>query len=224
MKSPSERSAQYALVNILVFPGLGSLRAGRWGAGIGQVTLVTAGSGMLLLWLYKELSQYYGQMFGDVKPEACGWIGATGGILFCISWLWAGVTSLSLFREAAKTRPAPPPVLPPRAPGPNDALKAPYVRAVKLDEAGILSAQATSPLWGRTGDVIARTFEFKDFVVAMKFVNAVAEAAENARHHPDVDIRWNKVTLALSTHDAGGLTERDFALARRCDALAAGTA
>ena len=56
----------------------------------------------------------------------------------------------------------------------------------------------------------------------MKFVNAVAAAAESAQHHPDIDIRWNKVTLALSTHDAGGLTEKDFALARHCDTLAAG--
>jgi len=50
-------------------------------------------------------------------------------------------------------------------------------------------------------------------------VNAVAEAAEKAWHHPDIDIRWNKVTLALSTHDAGGLTEKDFALAKEFDAL-----
>jgi 4a-hydroxytetrahydrobiopterin dehydratase len=55
----------------------------------------------------------------------------------------------------------------------------------------------------------------------MKFVNAVAQLAEQFQHHPDMDIRWNKVTLALTTHDAGGLAEKDFALARRCDALAA---
>ena len=53
----------------------------------------------------------------------------------------------------------------------------------------------------------------------MKFVNAVAVLAEQAQHHPDLDVRWNKVTLALTTHDAGGLTEKDFALARQCDAL-----
>jgi 4a-hydroxytetrahydrobiopterin dehydratase len=222
MKTSSERAAQYALVNILVFPGLGSLKAGRWVAGIGQVSTVTVGSGMLLLWLYKELSQYYGQMFGDVQPQACGWIGVTGGILFAISWLWAGITSISLFREAAKARPAPPPILAAQAPGPSDALKAPYIRAVKLDEAGIQSALATVPQWQRNGDIIARTFEFKDFVVAMKFVNAVAEEAEAMQHHPDIDIRWNKVTLALTTHDAGGLTDKDFALARYGDALAAG--
>jgi len=210
MKKPSERAAQYALVNILVFPGLGSLKAGRWWAGLGQICFVTAGSGMLLFWLYRVLSQYYGQMFGDVPPQASGWIGITGGILFGISWLWAGITSLSLFREAARARPAAPPVLPPKPPGPGDAI--------------IQSALATLPQWQRHGNIIARTFEFKDFVGAMKFVNTVAEAAENAQHHPDVDIRWNKVTLALSTHDAGGLTEKDFALARHCDALAAGTA
>jgi len=221
-KITSERSAQYALVNILVFPGLGSLKAGRWVEGIGQVGTVSAGTVMLLLWLYKDLTQYYGQMFGDVKPEAVGWIGATGGILFGISWLWAGITSLSLFREAAKTRPAPPPVLAGGMPGPSDAPKAPYVRAVKLDEAGIQSALATVPQWGRNGDMIARTYEFVDFVVAMKFVNAVAEIAEATQHHPDIDIRWNKVTLALTTHDACGLTEKDFSLARQSDALAAG--
>jgi 4a-hydroxytetrahydrobiopterin dehydratase len=54
----------------------------------------------------------------------------------------------------------------------------------------------------------------------MKFVNAVATLAEEAQHHPDIDVRWNRVTLALSTHDAGGLTEKDFTLARQCDALA----
>lgn len=211
MKKPSERAAQHALVNILVFPGLGSLRAGRWWAGIGQIGLVLAGSGLLLFWLFRVLSEYYGQMFGDVQPQRSnGWIGVTGGVLFVISWGWAGVTSLSLFREAAKAPPAPPPVLRAQPSGPGEAI--------------IQSALATLPQWRRNGRVIVRTFEFEDFVAAMKFVNAVAAAAELAQHHPDVDIRWNKVMLALSTHDAGGLTEKDFALARQCDALAAGTA
>jgi len=68
--------------------------------------------------------------------------------------------------------------------------------------------------------VIHRTYQFKDFPAAMKFVNAVARAAEKAWHHPDIDIRWNKVTLALTTHDAGGLTEKDFSLAAKFDRLA----
>jgi len=54
----------------------------------------------------------------------------------------------------------------------------------------------------------------------MKFVNSVAALAEQTQHHPDLDVRWNKVTLAFTTHDAGGLTNKDFALARECDELA----
>ena len=76
------------------------------------------------------------------------------------------------------------------------------------------------PAWARGRNTIRRTFEFADFPAAMRYVNAVARAAEKAGHHPDIDIRWNRVTLVLTTHDAGGLTEKDFALARRCDALA----
>ena len=76
------------------------------------------------------------------------------------------------------------------------------------------------PRWRKSGRVIRRTYEFKDFVAAMKFVNVAARAAEKAWHHPDIDIRWNKVTLALTTHDQGGLTNKDFELAVRFDALA----
>ena len=76
------------------------------------------------------------------------------------------------------------------------------------------------PGWKRRKSVIHRTYEFKDFVAAMKFVNAAARFAEKSWHHPDVDIRWNRVTLALTTHDAGGLTTRDFDAAARYDLLA----
>ena len=76
------------------------------------------------------------------------------------------------------------------------------------------------PEWRQQGAAINRTFAGRDFVAALKFVNEVARLAEEAWHHPDIDIRWNKVTLVLSTHDEGGLTEKDFALAARCDALA----
>lgn len=75
------------------------------------------------------------------------------------------------------------------------------------------------PKWQRKGRVIRRTCEFKNLLEAIKFVNAVARAAEKAWHHPDIDIRSNKVTLALTTHDEGGLTAKDFALAARIDAL-----
>ncbi len=90
----------------------------------------------------------------------------------------------------------------------------------KLSSAQIKAALPSVPKWRRKASVISRTFEFADFVVAMKFVNAVARAAEKACHHPDIDVRWNKVTLALTTHDAGGLTEKDFVLAAKCDKLA----
>ena len=90
----------------------------------------------------------------------------------------------------------------------------------KIASAEIRAAGAGVPQWRRKGAAITRTFEFADFVAAMKFVNVVARAAEKACHHPDIDIRWNKVTLTLSTHSAGGLTAKDFALAAKCDALA----
>lgn len=69
------------------------------------------------------------------------------------------------------------------------------------------------PGWERHGEAIRRTFSFSDFAEAIAFVNRVAELAEGMDHHPDIDIRYSKVTLTLSTHDAGGLTDRDFSLA-----------
>ena len=73
----------------------------------------------------------------------------------------------------------------------------------------------TVPGWENNGKEITRVYKFKDFKEAMAFVNRVADLAEAADHHPDIDIRYNKVTLTLSTHSAGGLTEKDFALARQ---------
>jgi 4a-hydroxytetrahydrobiopterin dehydratase len=90
----------------------------------------------------------------------------------------------------------------------------------KLTAAQIKDALRGIPTWKRKGCVIERTYEFKDFVVAVKFVNAVARLAEKAWHHPDIDIRWNRVTLALTTHDEGGLTGKDFDLAGKFDRLA----
>jgi len=88
-----------------------------------------------------------------------------------------------------------------------------------LNLSQIKAALVTVPEWKKSRATIARTFQFKDFPAAMVFVNRVARLAEKAAHHPDIDIRWNKVTLALTTHDAGGLTEKDFALARQFDAI-----
>ena len=73
--------------------------------------------------------------------------------------------------------------------------------------------------WTQSGDSIQRTFLFKDFVEAMKFVNVVAQEAERNKHHPDILVRWNKVTLTLSTHDAGGITEKDLNFAAAADKL-----
>lgn len=90
----------------------------------------------------------------------------------------------------------------------------------KLTAAQIETALASVPEWGESGDAIQRTFQFSDFVKAMSFVDQVAQAAERSRHHPDILIRYNKVTLTLSTHDAGGITEKDFTLAKSCDQFA----
>ena len=75
--------------------------------------------------------------------------------------------------------------------------------------------------WAECGGSIQRTFQFADFVTSMKFVNEVALAAERVQHHPDILVRWNKVSLTLSTHDAGGITDKDFSFAADADRIAA---
>ncbi|MCX8156961.1 MAG: 4a-hydroxytetrahydrobiopterin dehydratase [Verrucomicrobiae bacterium] len=74
--------------------------------------------------------------------------------------------------------------------------------------------------WQIQPALIRRQYAFRDFPTAMTFVNRVAELAEKAWHHPDIDIRWNKVVLSFTTHEAGGLTRKDFDLAAACDSLA----
>jgi 4a-hydroxytetrahydrobiopterin dehydratase len=75
------------------------------------------------------------------------------------------------------------------------------------------------PDWKIVSGELIRTFQFKDFRGALAFVNHVGELAEAAGHHPDIDIRYNRVRLALTTHDAGGLTAKDFDLATLADKL-----
>ena len=89
----------------------------------------------------------------------------------------------------------------------------------KLSAARIKTALRAVPEWKKQGATITRTYAFKNFPSAIRFVNRVANLAEAAWHHPDIDIRWNKVTLTLTTHDASGLTRKDFALARQFDRL-----
>jgi 4a-hydroxytetrahydrobiopterin dehydratase len=82
-----------------------------------------------------------------------------------------------------------------------------------LTPAQINDSLARLPDWKLEGGNLVRTLVFTDFREAMSFVNSVAALAERAGHHPDIDIRYNKVRLALSTHDAGGITGKDVALA-----------
>jgi 4a-hydroxytetrahydrobiopterin dehydratase len=88
-----------------------------------------------------------------------------------------------------------------------------------LDEETIARELAELPDWRRAEDTIVKTVKLADFKQAMAFVNEVAELAEAQNHHPDITIQWNKVTLTLWTHVAGGLTAHDFRLARRLDTV-----
>ena len=90
----------------------------------------------------------------------------------------------------------------------------------KLTDDQIAQHLKARPEWSETGEAIQRTYAFKNFAESMKFVAKVADAAEAADHHPDILIRYNKVTLTLSTHDAGGITTKDFALAAKADEFA----
>ena len=93
------------------------------------------------------------------------------------------------------------------------------MRPALLSEDSISSGLKQLRGWTRSGKEIRKTIECSDFVHAMGLVNSIALLAEKADHHPDIDIRWNKVMLVLSTHSAGGLTENDFNLAKAIDAL-----
>jgi 4a-hydroxytetrahydrobiopterin dehydratase len=89
-----------------------------------------------------------------------------------------------------------------------------------LNHEQIEAALAELDGWGFRDEALVRTFRFADFVHAVDFVEALAEVAEAQRHHPDIDIRYNKVTLRLSSHDAGGITTRDVRLAEALQQLA----
>jgi len=89
-----------------------------------------------------------------------------------------------------------------------------------MSDTEVKAALADIPGWELAGSDIVREYKFADFVAAIAFVNQLADKAEAANHHPDIDIRWNKVRLALSTHSEGGLTQKDFALAAEIESLA----
>ena len=89
-----------------------------------------------------------------------------------------------------------------------------------LSDIGIQRALGTLPGWARRGAVLTKTFQLATFPNAIAFVQRVAEAAERADHHPDIDIRFTKVTWTLSTHSAGGITQKDIDLAGEIERLA----
>lgn len=87
----------------------------------------------------------------------------------------------------------------------------------KLSDISIQRELGTLPGWSRKGDVITKTFQFRDFLTGINFVTAVAKTADAADHHPDIDIRYTKVTCTLSTHSAGGITQKDLDMARKIE-------
>jgi 4a-hydroxytetrahydrobiopterin dehydratase len=88
-----------------------------------------------------------------------------------------------------------------------------------LSPAQVSRRLKAAPQWTRRARTIRRKFEFGGFLDSIDFVNRVAMEAEKSDHHPDIDIRWNRVTLALTTHSQGGLTAKDFSMARRCSEI-----
>lgn len=102
---------------------------------------------------------------------------------------------------------------------PPSTSRPPTPPPTRMSDSEVTAALSGVPEWSLVGEAIQRTYHFPDFVSAMKFVSGVAAAAESQQHHPDILIRYNKVTLTLATHDAGGITARDFALAKTTDGL-----
>ena len=92
--------------------------------------------------------------------------------------------------------------------------------APKISDIEIQRELGTLPGWARKGDVLVKTFTFAKFMDGIGFVDRVAVAAEKMQHHPDLDIRYTKIGVTLSTHSAGGITGLDVQLAREMDALA----
>lgn len=90
-----------------------------------------------------------------------------------------------------------------------------------LSDIEIQRSLGALPGWSRKGDTITKSYHFATFPAGIAFIAQVADVAETQQHHPDVDIRYTKVTFTLSTHDSGGITVKDFALAQAIETLAA---
>lgn len=101
----------------------------------------------------------------------------------------------------------------------------PYSRVMSstpaLSDIEIQRSLGALPGWSRKGDTITKSYHFATFPAGIAFIAQVADVAETQQHHPDVDIRYTKVTFTLSTHDSGGITVKDFALAQAIETLAA---
>ena len=89
----------------------------------------------------------------------------------------------------------------------------------KLSDLEIQRALGRLPGWSRRGDTLVKTYTFQRFADGIAFVNRVAKAADAMEHHPDIDIRYTKITCTLSTHDAGGVTDSDLKLADQIEKL-----
>jgi 4a-hydroxytetrahydrobiopterin dehydratase len=88
-----------------------------------------------------------------------------------------------------------------------------------LSDVEIEERLAALPEWRRAGEAIRRTYDCGDFVGSVRFLGGMVEPAEAMGHHPDLEIAWNRVTVSVSTHSEGGLTEADFELAAELDAV-----
>lgn len=93
----------------------------------------------------------------------------------------------------------------------------------KLSDLEIRRALANLPGWSRKGDALTKTYSFARFADGIRFVQQIAEVADGMNHHPDIDIRYTKVSFALSTHDAGGITQLDLDLAKKIEETAFAT-
>ena len=88
-----------------------------------------------------------------------------------------------------------------------------------LSDSEIEARLSEHPGWERRGDAIRKSFERRDFVGSVRFVDSIVEPAEAMGHHPDLEISWDKVTVSIATHSEGGITAADFELAAQIDAL-----
>lgn len=89
-----------------------------------------------------------------------------------------------------------------------------------LSDIAIQRELGALPGWSRKGDTLTKTFQFRNFMAGIDFVGSVARSADAVNHHPDIDIRYTKVTCALSTHSAGGITKKDLDLAGEIERIA----